>query len=53
MNFLFILLLPVGILLAWLFSFIPETVENLYSNGFYRIFSQGWGRVIGFADISG
>ncbi len=47
-----ILLLPGGVLLTGLFYHMPETVEKLYSNGFYRLFASALSRIIGLVPIS-
>ncbi len=45
-------LLPGGILLTWLLGYIPEMVEKLYSNGFYRILGPVLSRLTGLVPLS-
>ncbi len=38
--------------MTWLSSHIPETVEKLYSNGFYRMLGQALSRLTGLVSVS-
>ncbi|HHV72559.1 MAG TPA: DUF3810 domain-containing protein, partial [Clostridia bacterium] len=48
----FLLLLPLGMMLAYLASFFPDWVEKVYSNGFYRLIGQPLSRAMGWFPFS-
>ncbi len=47
-----LLLLPIGVVIFYLSSFVPDTVEKIYSQGIYRIIGQGLSIVTGVLPFS-
>ncbi len=48
----FIILLPVGIIIFYVSSFVPDAVEKLYSQGIYRFVGQGLSLITGILPFS-